>query len=159
VATSSQLGEYGSARAGDLAWLRSPGLSWKPVSTGVVEPYTVDVQALLVALTPANRATAEDRGVEVLEGAHARRCRVLVDGSTFEAAFPEVRWLVGSADLHRWRGELDYWVFLDGEVGQVAGGANGEAAGLVANALQANIEVLLTATERGRTFVVYPPPR
>ena len=42
-----------------------------------------------------------------------------MDGITFESAFPEVRWLVGPTDVHRWRGELDYWVFLDGQVGQV----------------------------------------
>ena len=74
-------------------------------------------------------------------------------------AFPEVRWLVGSADLHRWRGQLDYWIFLDGEVGQLAGSANGEAAGVVPDALQGTVDVLLTATERGRSFVVYPPTR
>jgi hypothetical protein len=159
VATISQLGEYGSARSGDQAWLRGLGVGWRPVPASAVDPDSVDVQVLRVALTPAYRATAEDRGVEVLEGAHARRCRVLVDGTTFEAAFPAVRWLVGSADLRRWRGELDYWVFLDGEVGQVAGGVNGEAAGVVPNAVQATVEVLLTATERGRSFVVYPPPR
>ena len=159
VATNSQLGEYGSARTGDQAWLRDPALGWRTVPASAVDPDAVDVQVLRAALTPAYRATAEDRGVEVLEGAHARRCRVLVDGTTFEAAFPAVRWLVGPADLHRWRGELDYWVFLDGQVGQVAGGVNGEAAGVVPNAIQATVEVLLTATERGRSFVVYPPPR
>ena len=78
-------------------------------------------------------------------------------GATFDAAFPEVAWLVGSADLHRWRGQLDYWVFLDGELGQVAGSANGEASGIVPAALNGTIDVRLTATERGRDPVVYPP--
>jgi hypothetical protein len=55
--------------------------------------------------------------------------------------------------------ELDYWIFLDGQIGQIAGSANGEAAGIVANALQGTVNVLLTATERGRSFVVYPPTR
>ena len=159
VATSSQLGEYASARTGDLAWVRTPALDWRSVPSSAAESDSLDRQVLSVALTPDFRATAEDRGVEVLEGARARRCRVAVDGETFETAFPEVRWLVGSADLHRWRGELDYWVFLDGEVGQVAGRVNGEAAGMVPDAIQATVEVLLTATERGRSFVVYPPPR
>ncbi|MDO8485760.1 MAG: hypothetical protein Q7S35_12540 [Candidatus Limnocylindrales bacterium] len=159
VATSRQLGEYGSARTGDRAWVRTPALGWRPVPAGSVSADTLDLQAVAAALTPDYRATAEDRGVEVLEGARARRCRVAVDGETFEAAFPQVRWLVGSADLHRWRGQLDYWVFLDGQVGQVAGSANGEAAGVVPDALQGTVEVLLTATERGRSFVVYPPTR
>ena len=65
--------------------------------------------------------------MEVIEGARARRCRIAIDGTTFREAFPQVAWLVGDADLHRWRGQLDYWVFLDGQLGQVAGSANGEA--------------------------------
>ena len=159
VATSSQLGEYGSARTGDRAWVRTPALGWRSAPADSVSRDTLDVQALSVALIADYRATAEDRGVEVLDGARARRCRVAVDGETFEAAFPEVRWLVGSADLHRWRGQLDYWVFLDGQVGQVAGSANGEAAGVVPEALQGTVDVLLTATERGRNFIIYPPAR
>ena len=159
VATIRQLGEYGSARTGDGAWMRTPALGWRPVPPTAVHADALDAQALAAALTQDYRATAEDRGVEVLEGARARRCRVAVDGETFEAAFPQVRWLVGPADLHRWRGELDYWVFLDSQIGQVAGSVNGEAAGVVPDALQGTVEVLLTATERGRSFVIYPPPR
>lgn len=159
VATSRQLGEYGSARTGDRAWVRTPSLGWRSVEVSSVVANSLDVQALSAALTPDYRATAEDRGVEVLEGARARRCRVAVDGETFEAAFPQVRWLVGSADLHRWRGQLDYWVFLDGQVGQIAGSANGEAAEVIQDALLGTVHVLLTATERGRSFVVYPPTR
>ena len=81
------------------------------------------------------------------------------DGEIFDAAFPEVRMLVGTADLHRWRGQLDYWVFLDGEVGQIAGNVNGEATTVVPEAIQGTVEVLLTATERGEGLVVYPPDR
>jgi hypothetical protein len=159
VATSRQLGEYGSARTGDRAWVRTPSLAWRSVPLSSVAADSLDVQVLSVALSSDYRATAEDHGVEVLEGARARRCRVAVDGDTFEAAFPQMRWLVGSADLHRWRGQLDYWVFLDGQVGQVAGSANGEAAGVVPDALLGTVDVLLTATERGRSFVIYPPTR
>lgn len=159
VATVRQLGEYGAARIGDQGWVRTPSLGWRAVDATEVEADSLDLQVVRTALTPDYRATAEDRGVEVLEGARARRCRVAVDGATFEAAFPQVRWLVGSADLHRWRGQLDYWVFLDGQIGQVAGSANGEATGVVPDALQATIEVRLTATERGRSFVIYPPTR
>lgn len=159
VATIRQLGEYGSARIADRAWIRTPSLGWRSVTADAVAADTLDVQALSSALTSAYRATAEDRGVEVLEGARARRCRIAIDGGTFEATFPQVRWMVGSADLHRWRGQLDYWVFLDGQVGQVAGSVNGEAVGVVPDALQATVELQLTATERGRTFVIYPPTR
>lgn len=159
VATVRQLGEYGAARIGDQGWVRTPSLGWRVVDAAEVDVDSLDLQVVRTALTPDYRATAEDRGVEVLEGARARRCRVAVDGATFEAAFPQVRWLVGSADLHRWRGQLDYWVFLDGQVGQVAGSANGEATGVLPDALQATVEVRLTATERGRSFVIYPPTR
>jgi len=159
VATSRQLGEYGAARLGDRAWTRTPSLGWRSVDTSTVETDTLDIQALTAALIPDYRSTAEDRGVEVIEGARARRCRVAVDGETFERAFPQVRWLIGSADLHRWRGQLDYWVFLDDQVGQIAGSVNGEAAGILPDALQGTVHVRLTATERGRSFVVYPPTR
>ena len=77
----------------------------------------------------------------------------------FRAAFPEARFLVGDDDLHRWRGQLDYWVFLDGQLGQVAGSVNGEGADVVADAIQGTIDVHLTATERGRNTVIYPPGR
>jgi hypothetical protein len=159
VATSRQLGQYGSARTAGQAWQIAPGTRWVAVAPDSVDADTVDLQALDVALTPDLRATAEDRGVEVIEGARARRCRVAVDGLIFESAFPQVVWLVGGADLHRWRGQLDYWVFLDGELGQVAGSANGEANAIVPNALNGTVDVRLTATERGRDAVIYPPTR
>jgi len=159
VATSRELGLYGAARTGDGAWLRTPTSDWHPVSMADVSDDSLDEQALAIALSGNYRATAEDRGVEVIEGARARRCRVAVDGEIFESAFPQVRFLVGSADLHRWRGQLDYWVFLDDQVGQLAGSINGEAAGIVPEAIQGTIEVRLTATERGRALVVYPPVR
>ena len=80
-----------------------------------------------------------------------------VDGDTFVAAVPQVRWLVGDADLHRWRGQFDYWVFLDGQVGQVAGSVNGDAAGIKPAALLGTIELRLTATNRDENLVVRPP--
>jgi hypothetical protein len=159
IATNRQLGEYGSARLDDQAWARTPALGWRTVEQAAVARDSLDAQVLATALVPDYRSTAEDRGVEVLEGARARRCRVAIDGEAFEAAFPQIRWLIGSADLHRWRGQLDYWVFLDGQVGQIAGNVNGEAAGILPDALQGTVEVRLTATERGQSFVVYPPTR
>ena len=157
VATDQRLGQAGAARLGDGAWLRDPGQAWGRVEGAQVADESIDAQVLETALTPGNRITAEDRGVDVIEGARARRCRVAVDGATFAAAFPQVRWLVGDADLHRWRGELDYWIFLDGQLGQVIGNASGEAAGIDPESLSADVEVRLTATERDRDLVVYPP--
>jgi hypothetical protein len=157
VATNRQLGQYGSAGVGERAWTTAPQTGWEAAVPTFVADDTVDLQALRTALTPELRATAEDRGVEVIEDARARRCRVAVDGAIFSAAFPQARWLVGDADLHRWRGQLDYWVFLDGQLGQLAGSVNGEAHGIVPDALLGTIDVRLTATERGRDSFIYPP--
>ena len=157
VATVRQLGQFGSARIAGAAWAIAPGTPWQRADLATVALDSVDLRALGVALTPAYRATAEDRGVEVIEGARARRCRVAIDGPTFSQAFPQAVLLVGPADLHRWRGQLDYWIFLDGQLGQIAGSVNGEAAGIVPAALLGTIEVRLAATERGRDSVIYPP--
>jgi hypothetical protein len=137
--------------------MRSPAAGWQRAESSTVSDETLDLQVLDAALTRGYRATAEDRGIEVLEGARARHCRISVDGATFQAAFPQVHWLVGDADLGHWFGQLDYWVFLDGQLGQVAGSANGEASGVAPGALQGTIDVLLTATERGRDATIYPP--
>ncbi|HEY4634643.1 MAG TPA: hypothetical protein VIH00_12075 [Candidatus Limnocylindrales bacterium] len=158
VATDRELGQYGAAMIGDRAWTRTPRGGWRRAAdpSGTSDA-SVDLRALEVALAPGNRSTAEDHGVEVIEGARARHCRLAVDGPTFLAAFPQIRWLVGDVDLAHWRGQLDYWVFLDGQLGQVAGSGNGEAIGIEPEALLATVTVLLTATERGRDVVVYPP--
>ena len=88
----------------------------------------VDLQALETALTDGNRAAAEVHGVDVIEGARARHCRIAIDGPTFRSAFPQVE-LARRRRRHldRWRGELDYWVFLDGQLGRVVGSVNGDA--------------------------------
>ena len=158
VATDRELGQYGAASFGGRSWTRTPGEGWATTSdTELVREQTLDLQAVRTALARRSRSTAEDRGIEVIEGARARRCRVAVEGDTFQAAFPQIQWLVGDADLARWRGQLDYWVFVDGGLGQVAGSVNGEAGAIEPEAIQATIEVFLTATERGADLVIYPP--
>jgi hypothetical protein len=157
VATPAELGQAGTARIGPEAWQRPPGGRWAAASASEAFQDSVDLRVLQTALTTAGRAIFEDRGVEVIEGARARHCRIAVDGETFGAAFPQIRWLVGDADLHRWRGQLDFWVFLDGQLGQVAGSASGEAVGMDPDALLATVEVLMTATSRDDDLVIYPP--
>lgn len=157
VATNRELGQYGAARRADDAWIRSPHRGWQRAALATVADSTLDLQTARRALTQGARATAEDYGIEVIERAPARRCRVSVDGPTFRSSFPPVAWLVGDEDLEHWRGQLDYWVFLDGSLGQVAGSVNGEAGGLEDEAIQGKVEVLLTATDRGRDIVIYPP--
>ena len=157
AATSQELGLHGAARIGDEAWIREPFGGWRRGAAWEVVQGTIDAQALRAALSEGARAAAEFHGVDVIEGARARHCRIAIDGPTFRRAFPLVRWLVGAADMTIWRGELDYWIFLDGQLGRVTGSVNGDAGAIRLGALQATIEVDMTATERGRVVRINPP--
>ena len=158
VATSRQLGQFGAARIGDQAWTIAPGTRWRAgrsrdgrrrhASTSrrsrSRSPRTIGRRPRIAA-SRSSRARGPDAvGSRSTARSSRRRSR-------------RSRWLVGGADLHRWRGQLDYWVFLDGQLGQVAGSINGEAAEIVPDALNGTIEVRLTATERGRDSFIYPP--
>jgi hypothetical protein len=158
-ATTNELGLHGSARIGTDAWIREPFDGWRRATQLEVADSTVDAQAFEAALPDGTRAAAELHGVDVIEGARARHCRVAIDGPTFRSAFPAVLWLVGDADLTRWRGELDYWVFLDGQLGRVTGSVNGDAGAIREGALQATVRVSLSATARGRELAIDPPTR
>jgi hypothetical protein len=158
VVRSDLFGQYGMVRIGDSAWTLSPGSGWAAVSPGSVDDRALDLTVLDGALSPANRSTTEDRGLEYVEGALARHCRVAVDGATFERSFPQVTWLAGTASLATWRGELDFWVFDDGEVGMVSGAVNGDAHEILPHGIQATVRVKLTATDRD-TYVTISPPR
>jgi hypothetical protein len=157
VASSVTLGRYGVARIGTQAWTRDPQAGWVAAPASAADAALVDVQVLATALDEGIRATAENRGVEFVEGARGRHCRVAVDGPTFVAAFPQVRWLVGGDTLRRWRGQLDYWVFTDGELGRVAGSASGPAGGFAADGIQGTIRVELDATDRDAARSIVPP--
>ena len=69
VATDRELGTYGAARSGGRAWTRTPGDGWR---TTQVDPETdaatVDAHAVTTALTDGIRTTAEDYGIETIEG-------------------------------------------------------------------------------------------
>ncbi len=140
--------QYGAVRLGSAAWLLSPGGAWAQVSASELDRDMVDASALAGALSIGNRATAEDRGFEFVEGARARHCRIAVDGDTFLASFPQAAWLVGTAKTSTWRGELDYWVFGDGEVGRIEGRVNGSAQEILPHGLLATVNLRLTATDR-----------
>jgi hypothetical protein len=157
VATDRTLGRFGVARVGGLAWLQSPGGAWTPTNPSLVMPDELDSQALDSGLTEDLRATAENRGLEFIEGARARHCRIEVDGPTFTAAFPEVDWFVGGDSLGHWRGELDFWIFSDGEVGQIQGSVSGEAEPLGRSGIVGTIEVTLDATERDQFRSIIAP--
>ena len=117
----------------------------------------MDATVFDVALSPGNRATAEDRGFDNVEGARSRHCAVAIDGPTFASSFPQVRWLTGAANLALWRGQLEYCVFGDGEVGKVLGSVNGSAQEILAHGLLATMQVSMTATDRDAPVSISPP--
>jgi hypothetical protein len=157
VVRADLFGLYGAVRIGSSAWTLSPGTGWVVVAPAALDGETLDATVLAGALSLQNRATAENHGLEYVEGARARRCRVAVDGSTFETSFPQVRWVVGSASLKTWRGELDFWVFGDGEVGMVSGTINGAAQEILPHGLLATVSVKMTATDRDTPISISPP--
>jgi len=157
VATDRLLGQFAVARVGTTGWRKDLRQPWVPADPATLDAETLDRHVLEVALSPGNRAAAEEHGLEFIEGARARHCRIAVDGPIFRAAFPQVRWFAGDDDLHRWRGQLDYWVFGDGEVGQVTASVNGDAIALGESGLQATIRATLTATDRGTPRTITAP--
>jgi hypothetical protein len=157
VATNHDLGPYGAAIIGDQSWVRLPLAGWRRATSDEVADATVDLNAFKLALSPEARAAGESRGVAIIEGAPARQCRVAIDGPTFLAAFPQAGFLIGAADLAHWRGQLDYWVFQDGQIGRIAGSVNGDAADIEPGALQATVQVDLTATDRDTPVTLTPP--
>jgi hypothetical protein len=159
VATTRALGQYGAARIGSEAWRRVPGDGWRPVPSAEIDDAGMDLQVLAAALGPGDRAVAEMHGIAFLEGARARHCRIAIDGDTFAAAFPQSRWLIGDEDIGRWRGELDFWVFADGQLGQVVASVNGEAVEFAPTGLLATVSATLTATDRDRELRVQEPSR
>ncbi len=66
-------------------------------------------------------------------------------------------WFVGPADLHRWRGQLDYWVFADAQVGQVVLIVNGDAGDMSPKGLQATIRATLIAIDRNLPVSISAP--
>jgi hypothetical protein len=157
VTTTLVRGRHGEARIGTDAWRIGERGEWQAVDPGLVAEGSLDLQVASTALTAGNRAAAESRGIGFIEGARARHCRIAIDGPTFLTAFPQAAWVIGGADISRWRGELDYWVFGDGQLGQVVGHINGEGADLVPKGVLGTVRVSMTATDRGTLDDVEPP--
>jgi hypothetical protein len=157
VVRSDLFGEYGAIRIGSAAWTISPGTGWTATPPKAIDSQTLDLTVLAGVLSLGNRATAEDHGLEYVEGARARHCRAAIDGTTFGISFPQVWWLVGDASLATWRGEIDFWIFGDGEVGMVSGTVNGDAQGILAHGLLATVWVKMTAVDRDATVSISPP--
>lgn len=157
AAGNGTFGRNGFTRIGTEAWSLTPAVSWATVPEALAGGRDIDRQLLVVALTPAKRLVVEDRGLAYIEGARARHCRVALDGTTLSEAVPEVRLLVGSADLSRWRGDLDFWVFADGQLGQADGRANGPATELSDAGLTAQLRFRIIAVDRGDPVAIKRP--
>jgi hypothetical protein len=82
-----------------------------------------------------------------------------VDGETVRRVLPQVSLLIGPTDISRWRGDLDFWVFADGQLGQVDGRISGPAVGIDDDALQAGVRFRMLAYDRGLPVTVLPPTR
>ncbi len=126
---------------------------------------TLDEAVVQVALTPALRVASEDVGLEVVGGAPARHCRTLTTGTLALGGFPELEWLAETAtaggvpDLGSWRGQLDWWVFADGQLGM----ASVQVSGLPPDSwpgggVQGILQAMLTATQRTTAVSVQVPP-
>ncbi|HEY3523929.1 MAG TPA: hypothetical protein VGK63_09500, partial [Candidatus Limnocylindrales bacterium] len=157
VATTIDLDRRGAAVVAGSAWLLRGG-TWQQAPLGATSrDLALDDVVVREALATTDRAAAESVGDEFVEGARARHCRLAIDGTAFLRAFPATALIVGAVDLHRWRGELDYWVFADRGVGRLTGSINGDAAGLPASGILGTVRVTLTSVERGTDVQVEHP--
>lgn len=161
-------GQQAYLRIGAEAWLNEdaddpdmPGSSWQEVSPdpfGLVgaRALTMDGPPHAIANVPRGTIVAEDLGLEVIEGARARHCRTFMDGPTALRTFLPLRWLLVNGSfvpddaIERWRGEMDWWVFADGEMGmanvEVSGSRSATSWG--SGDVLAVLEARLEATER-----------
>jgi hypothetical protein len=157
VASDVALGRFGAARVGDEAWTAAPREPWRPASPAALAGQNVDRRFVRIALSPDRTAVNQDLGLALIGGARARHCRIATDGAVVSTALPMSRWIVGDADIARWRGEIDYFVFLDGAVGVARGSVNGEAFVLDRPGLLGTFVFELEFLDRGDAIVVEPP--
>ncbi len=157
-------------RVGSEARLHESAKGWRsidPQSLGLLgeRGLTIEEPIQAVALGALGKPVTEELGIELIEGAQARHCRTPVDGPTaIEISLP-VRWLAGgnlvapARQLQAWRGNLDWWVFADGELGQAVVTINGYPGEAWPSAgLQGSITASLTALDRTVPQSVGPLP-
>jgi hypothetical protein len=150
---------------GDRAAPRSTWQETGPDPFGMVaaDALTMDGPPRDRVNVPRGEIVAEDLGLDVIEGAVARHCRTLVDGPTALASFLPLRWLLDgrdvttdAGDISRWRGQLDWWVFGDGELGRATVDVSGSRADTdwPAPGVQAAMRAELLALDRDRAVDV-----
>lgn len=154
-------------RIGRRAWLNdasgdqaAPGRTWREVRPdpfGLSDPesLTMDGPPHARVDVPRGSIVAEDLGLVVIDGARARHCRTFMDGTAALETFLPLRWLLHdshAADdaIRRWRGEMDWWVFGDGQLGRATVEVSGSRAdtGWDAGGVRASLRVELDATDR-----------
>jgi hypothetical protein len=170
-------GQQAYLRVGSQAWLNdtsddptAAGTTWRqvqpdPFGLGGRASLTTDGPPQAVVDVPRGEIIPEDLGLVVVEGARARHCRTFMDGATALDTFLPLRWvLYGSSELSaigidRWRGEMDWWVFGDGELGLATAEVSGSRAEAPwdASGVRAVLSARLEATERDRGFDVAAP--
>lgn len=170
-------GQSAYLRIGTHAWLNegsddpeAPGHTWQAVQPGLFamageSDLTMDGPPHAIVSVPRGSIVPEDLGLEVLEGARARHCRTFVDGPTALSAFMPLRWLLtnesgntGSA-LRDWRGEIDWWVFADGQIGRASTQISGRRSetGWRSEGVRGMLEAVLDAVHRTREVDVTAP--
>jgi hypothetical protein len=157
-------------RIGTQAELHESGQEWRsidPHSLGLLgeQGLTVEEPIEAVALGALGKPVTEELGIELIEGAQARHCRTPVDGPTAVELSLPLRWLAGgqlvtpARELEAWRGNLDWWIFADGELGQAVvtiHGYPGEA--WPSAGLQGSITARMTSLDRTVPQTVGPLP-
>ena len=152
----TRIGERGWSALGEGPWSRLPAGS-------VAGLETLDRAVVLRALSPGDRVAAEDRGLELVGGARARHCRTAIGGSTALTAFPLLRWIVGgdaldrAAGIEAWRGDVDWWVFGDGQLGLATVTVSGPPGEWPLSGLQGSLSARLTALDRRQPQAIEPP--
>jgi hypothetical protein len=147
-------------RVGGAAQLQQDANAPQSISAGSLgllgqRGLTVEGPVVAEALGTPGKLVTEELGIELIEGAQARHCRTPVDGPTAQNLSLAVRWLAGGkllAPAHRleqWRGNLDWWVFADGELGQAVVTINGYPGEAWPSAgIQGSITARMTALDR-----------
>lgn len=169
-------GQQSYLRIGGRAWLNAdsddpdaPGSTWQEVMPdpfGMVgtRPLTMDGPPHAIASVPRGAIVAEDLGLEIIEGARARHCRTFMDGPTALDTVLPLRWLlvgdsfVADQVISRWRGEMDWWVFTDDELGMASVEVSGSRLSTTGGAdVRAVLAAHLEATERDTRVEVTAP--
>lgn len=147
---------------GNRAWTRA-GVSgsWQAVDRATIGS-ALDTALVDKVLAERDLLTAEDLGIELVGAAPARHCRLLVDGPTALGAFAPLEWLAGPQGqgilIRSWRGDLDWWVFTDGELGLARVRVGGPVpAGWPVSGVQAVLQATLSATDRTAPQEIRPP--